>query len=263
MGLREKSDARVKTLSGGQQRRLDVGLGIVGNPELMFLDEPTTGFDPSARRGAWELVRALTGGGTTVILTTHYLDEAEELADRAAVIARGRIVAIGPPRSLGGPTSGRPPSVSTCRTAPPVPSCGWRHAPAPAATSRSRPTTRWPCSTSSLAGRSSGASRSTGSVSNGSHSRTSTSDSWGHRPQHPRRPREHRRRAAGMTVTPTVKRASAHDLYLVGRQVHYEQLAFWRNPFGAIFTVGFSVVFLLLLAAGVARHASATSATSG
>ncbi|HUZ19699.1 MAG TPA: ABC transporter ATP-binding protein [Acidimicrobiales bacterium] len=102
VGLGEKADARVKTLSGGQQRRLDVGLGIVGNPELVFLDEPTTGFDPSARRGAWDLVRALSGGGTTVILTTHYMDEAEALADRVAVIARGRIVAIGPPRSLGG-----------------------------------------------------------------------------------------------------------------------------------------------------------------
>ena len=85
-GLAEKADDRVKTLSGGQQRRLDLGLGIVGNPELLFLDEPTTGFDPSARRGAWDLVRALTGGGTTVILTTHYMDEAEALADRVAVI---------------------------------------------------------------------------------------------------------------------------------------------------------------------------------
>ncbi len=102
VGLDEKRDARVKTLSGGQQRRLDVGLGIVGNPELVFLDEPTTGFDPSARRGAWELVRRLTGGGTTVVLTTHYMDEAQALADRIAVIAAGHIVAEGTPQSIGG-----------------------------------------------------------------------------------------------------------------------------------------------------------------
>jgi len=102
VGLGEKADDRVKSLSGGQQRRLDLGLGIVGNPDLLFLDEPTTGFDPSARRGAWEVVRALTGGGTTVVLTTHYMDEAEALADRVAVINAGRIVAEGAPESLGG-----------------------------------------------------------------------------------------------------------------------------------------------------------------
>ncbi len=102
VGLREKADSRVKALSGGQQRRLDLGLGIVGNPELVFLDEPTTGFDPSARRGAWELVESLTGGGTTVILTTHYMDEAEALADRVAIIAKGEIVTTGTPDSIGG-----------------------------------------------------------------------------------------------------------------------------------------------------------------
>ncbi len=102
VGLGEKADSRVARLSGGQQRRLDVGLGIIGRPELVFLDEPTTGFDPSARRGAWDLVRSLTAGGTTVILTTHYMDEAEALADRVAVVAAGRVVAQGPPSSLGG-----------------------------------------------------------------------------------------------------------------------------------------------------------------
>jgi ABC-2 type transport system ATP-binding protein len=106
VGLEEKADDRVKSLSGGQQRRLDLGLGIVGNPNLLFLDEPTTGFDPSARRGAWEVVRALTGGGTTVLLTTHYMDEAEALADRVAVINAGRIVAMGAPESLGGRDEG-------------------------------------------------------------------------------------------------------------------------------------------------------------
>jgi ABC-2 type transport system ATP-binding protein len=102
VGLETKANARVKTLSGGQQRRLDLGLGIVGNPELLVLDEPTTGFDPSARRDAWELIRSMTGGGTTVILTTHYMEEAEALADRVAVINAGRIVAEGTPESLGG-----------------------------------------------------------------------------------------------------------------------------------------------------------------
>ncbi len=102
VGLETKADARIKNLSGGQQRRLDLGLGIVGNPELLVLDEPTTGFDPTARRGAWDLVRAMTGGGTTVILTTHYMDEAEALADRVAVINSGRIIAQGTPASLGG-----------------------------------------------------------------------------------------------------------------------------------------------------------------
>ena len=102
VGLVDKADARVKTLSGGQQRRLDVGLGIIGAPELLFLDEPTTGFDPSARRGAWELVEKLKGEGTTIILTTHYMDEAQHLADRVVVINRGEIVAAGTPETIGG-----------------------------------------------------------------------------------------------------------------------------------------------------------------
>ena len=102
VGLESKANERVKKLSGGQQRRLDLGLGIIGNPALLVLDEPTTGFDPTARRGAWDLVRSMTGGGTTVILTTHYMDEAEALADRLAVINGGRIIAEGTPASLGG-----------------------------------------------------------------------------------------------------------------------------------------------------------------
>src|SRR5581483_3586072 len=102
IGLAEKADAKVKSLSGGQQRRLDVGLGIVGNPALLFLDEPTTGLDPAGRRTSWELVGRLAGEGTTVILTTHYLEEAETLANQVAIIAGGKIVANGPPGSLGG-----------------------------------------------------------------------------------------------------------------------------------------------------------------
>jgi ABC-2 type transport system ATP-binding protein len=105
-GLAEKATARVNSLSGGQVRRLDVALGIVGDPALLFLDEPTTGFDPAARRGAWELVRSLSGAGTTIVLTTHYMDEAQALADDVAVLAHGRIVATGSPESLGGRATG-------------------------------------------------------------------------------------------------------------------------------------------------------------
>jgi ABC-2 type transport system ATP-binding protein len=106
VGLTEKADQRVKTLSGGQQRRLDVGLGIVGRPELLFLDEPTTGLDPSGRRESWELIRALAAEGTTVLLTTHYMDEVEALADRVAVLSKAEIVATGTPISLGGRDAG-------------------------------------------------------------------------------------------------------------------------------------------------------------
>ncbi|WP_405145239.1 ABC transporter ATP-binding protein [Sphaerisporangium sp. NBC_01403] len=102
VGLTEKAGNRVRQLSGGQRRRVDVALGVVGNPELLFLDEPTTGFDPEARRGFWDLVESLAHDGTTIVLTTHYLDEAEALADRVAVIAEGRIVAEDRPATLGG-----------------------------------------------------------------------------------------------------------------------------------------------------------------
>src|SRR6201991_2475029 len=102
VGLTDKRNARVRQLSGGQRRRLDVALGIVGRPELLFLDEPTTGFDPEARRQFWELIKTLREDGTTIVLTTHYLDEAEALADRIAVIAAGPIVAEGAPDTLGG-----------------------------------------------------------------------------------------------------------------------------------------------------------------
>lgn len=102
VGLVEKRDARVLSLSGGQQRRLDVAIGLVGDPDLIFLDEPTTGFDPSARRESWEMVRNLAALGKTILLTTHYMDEAQYLADRVAVIAAGRFVAEGTPETLAG-----------------------------------------------------------------------------------------------------------------------------------------------------------------
>jgi len=100
VGLVDKRNARVKTLSGGQKRRLDLGVALVGDPDLVFLDEPTTGFDPAARRAAWEMIRSLRSLGKTVLLTTHYLDEAEQLADRVAVMREGVIVRIGTPREL-------------------------------------------------------------------------------------------------------------------------------------------------------------------
>jgi ABC-2 type transport system ATP-binding protein len=101
VGLETKQDALVRTLSGGQQRRLDLALALVGDPELIFLDEPTTGFDPAARRAAWDAIRSLRDLGKTVVLTTHYLDEAQELSDRVAIIKDGRILAIGTPGELG------------------------------------------------------------------------------------------------------------------------------------------------------------------
>jgi len=102
VGLSEKRDARTRDLSGGQRRRLDVALGILGDPELVFLDEPTTGFDPEARRQFWGLIEQLRAEGTTILLTTHYLDEAERLADRVGVILAGRLLEVGPPGTLGG-----------------------------------------------------------------------------------------------------------------------------------------------------------------
>ena len=104
VGLKDKRDVLVRRLSGGQRRRLDLGLGLVGDPELIFLDEPTTGFDPHARRQAWETLRSLRELGKTILLTTHYLDEAEHLADRVAVLGQGKIVAVGPPSELIGDT---------------------------------------------------------------------------------------------------------------------------------------------------------------
>jgi ABC-2 type transport system ATP-binding protein len=107
VGLEEKADVRASKLSGGQQRRLDVALAMIGDPELLFLDEPTTGFDPSARRQAWEVIGGLRNLGKTVFLTTHYMDEAQVLADRVAIISAGRIVASGSPEELGGEREAR------------------------------------------------------------------------------------------------------------------------------------------------------------
>ncbi len=111
VGLEGKADARARSLSGGQQRRLDVGMALIGDPELLFLDEPTTGFDPSARRQAWETIAGLRDLGKTVFLTTHYMDEAQRLADRVTIIAAGEVVARGTPEDLGDRES-RPAKIS-------------------------------------------------------------------------------------------------------------------------------------------------------
>jgi ABC-2 type transport system ATP-binding protein len=116
MGLEEKADVRTRKLSGGQLRRLDFALALVGDPELIFLDEPTTGFDPQARRAAWETIRSLRELGKTILLTTHYLDEAQALADRVAIVKDGRVLAIGPPQELGAhPPGAHPPGAARYR----------------------------------------------------------------------------------------------------------------------------------------------------
>lgn len=106
VGLAEQRDRRINKLSGGQKRRVDLAVALAGDPELLFLDEPTTGFDPSARRNAWEMIRGLVALGKTIFLTTHFMDEAQVLADRVAIIAKGRIVIEGPPETLGGRSDG-------------------------------------------------------------------------------------------------------------------------------------------------------------
>jgi ABC-2 type transport system ATP-binding protein len=117
MGLQEKADVRTRKLSGGQLRRLDFALALVGDPELIFLDEPTTGFDPQARRAAWETVRSLRELGKTILLTTHYLDEAQALADRVAIVKDGCVLAIGPPRELRTSPLAHPPGAAHYRVA--------------------------------------------------------------------------------------------------------------------------------------------------
>jgi ABC-2 type transport system ATP-binding protein len=123
VGLSEERNRRTNKLSGGQQRRLDVGVGLAGDPDLLFLDEPTTGFDPAARRGAWDLITNLKSLGKTVLLTTHYMDEAEHLADRVAIIVQGRIVAQGAPRDLAKGEHAAVIRFALARDAPPLPAC--------------------------------------------------------------------------------------------------------------------------------------------
>jgi ABC-2 type transport system ATP-binding protein len=170
--LADERDVRVQTLSGGQQRRLDLALGLVGDPELLFLDEPTTGFDPGARRRAWSTIRSLCSLGKTVVLTTHYMDEAQALADRVAVLVEGKIIALGPPEQLAGRTGCRPRSASACPRRCACPIC-----PASRETGRAcscaRPS-RSPSRTGSPDGRWKRASRWTASPSPSRRWKTST-----------------------------------------------------------------------------------------
>ena len=149
-GLQEKADVRSRKLSGGQLRRLDFALALVGDPELLFLDEPTTGFDPAARRTAWELVRSLRALGKTILLTTHYLDEAQALADRVAIVKDGRVLAIGPPRELGThppgthlPEPTHPPRTTASPTATPRASWSSTRLTTPPACCTRSPPKRW------------------------------------------------------------------------------------------------------------------------
>ena len=207
VGLTDKRDARVSTLSGGQKRRLDLGIALVGDPELVFLDEPTTGFDPAARRSAWEMIRSLRALGKTILLTTHYLDEAQQLADRVAVIRAGLIVAQEPPRSSSAALAGRRSVTGST-----------------ASSSCSRPTTRPGCCTSSPARRSPKDARSSSSRCDGPRSRTSTSSSS------PRSPTRRRKRRED-------PRASAR----------FEQRLFWRSREAAVFIFIFPILLYALL----------------
>ena len=244
IGLAAKADDRVKRLSGGQQRRLDVGLGIIGNPELLFLDEPTTGLDPSGRRETWELIRRLAADGTTVLLTTHYMDEVEALADQVAVLFGQEIVASGTPSSIGGRDLGSvtirfrlPDGVSASDLPVDVSAAGdglveihtenelqvLARPDRLGAGGRPRP------------------ARSVGAAGL----------ARGRLP----RPDEVGRVSAvsepGVAVE-APERGSFRgwsDAGLVARQVGFEQLSFWLNPIGALMTIAFSVVFLILLGA--------------
>ncbi len=232
VGLAEKVGARVKTLSGGQLRRLDVALGLVGDPELLFLDEPTTGFDPSARRQAWTMIERLRSLGKTVLLTTHYMDEAQQLADRVVVVVEGRVVADGPPGSIGNRATakvrirfrlpagtaaddlpmvparvdsehGRDRGRSAHGGAPPADRLGTRAERRPSRTHRGSTVTR---------GRLSGPHR-------------------GNR-------REHEARGPPMSLV--------RDAV---RQTGWEQRMYWRNPGAAGFTFAFPLMFLVVFTA--------------
>ena len=234
VGLGEKAGARVKTLSGGQQRRLDLALGLVGDPDLLFLDEPTTGFDPSARRRSWELIESLRELGKTILLTTHYMDEAQNLADRVAIMAAGRVVAAGTPDSLGGRDEGeamisfRLPAGAAVADLP----AGLPGRPAPredrvelrttepTGPSTSSPAGRWPGGGAGRADRDQ-------AVPGG------------------RLPRAHQRPGAGPCLTAAAPGPAVRPGPALAPGPAQNKL-FLRNPFSAFFSLAFPVMFLLL-----------------
>ena len=234
--LEASRDTRAGTLSGGQRRRLDLALALIGDPDVLFLDEPTTGFDPHARRQAWSTIRSLCDLGKTVVLTTHYMDEAQNLADRVAVMVAGEIVAIGPPESLGRPRR--------AADRDPLRTPRGRDARRPAATAR-------------LVGRGGrrGGARHDPRGSGGdphpqrlgararSAARGPVAD-----PAHPggRLPGPHGRRARGGPAMTTTAFPIRRDLALTAWQVRYAQRAFWRNRRGAVLSIAFPLMFLIV-----------------
>ena len=255
---------RVRKLSGGQRRRLDLAVGLSGDPELLFLDEPTTGFDPTARRQAWDMVKRLTGSGRTVLLTTHFMDEAQLLADRLAVLVDGRIVAEGTPAEV---VAGE--SAQTLIRVRVRRRCA-RHAGCPGLRSRRQQQRRrgraahrradpnW-CTTS-RAGPSTPASCSTSCPSAARPWRMPTwtwsgATGTGTAPRGGRGPPADRGAGSTMTVA-----------RLIVRQVRYENTAFWRNPAAAFFTFVFPLIFMVLfnmiLAVGVHRHGERGAAST-
>ena len=251
IGLTEKADDRIKRLSGGQQRRLDVGLGIIGNPDLLFLDEPTTGLDPSGRRETWDLIRLLAAAGTTVLLTTHYMDEVEALADRVAVLFGQEIVASGTPVSIAGRDLG----AVTIRFRLPE-GVALESLPVPAEPSGDglvaihtedelqvlHDLTGW-----ALAGHHALPGLSVLRVSLEDIYLGLTEGSGSQRDNGSEAAVASGRAAVSATELP-VKGSfrGVSDLPLVARQVRFEQLSFWLNPIGAVLTIGFSVVFLVI-----------------
>ena len=245
IGLREKADERIKKLSGGQQRRLDVGLGIIGNPDLLFLDEPTTGLDPAGRRDTWDLIKRLSAAGTTVLLTTHYMDEVEALAQRVAVLFGQEIVASGTPSSIGGRDLG---AVTIRFRLPEGVALGeLPMAAEPAGDGQVvihtedelrvlHELTGWALAGGHALGGAVGAARVAG----------------GHLPRTDEVGRMSARVGSDAGALEVPEKGSFRglsDLPLVARQVWFEQLSFWLNPIGALMTIAFSVIFLILLGA--------------
>ena len=225
VGLEEKRDARVDKLSGGQQRRLDVAIGLAGDPELLFLDEPTTGFDPSARRHAWDMVKGLTALGKTVFLTTHFMDEAQFLAGRVAVISHGQIVAEGPPSTLGGRDTMQ--TVIRFRLAGEVDG-----GPPMGQVATDRRDVRGPC------GR--------------PHEGAARADELGARPRHAVRARGGHAANVGGRLPPAHRRRARDGMSAAGltlRQVRFTNKSFWRNPASAFFTFAFPLMFLVIFTA--------------
>ena len=259
VGLAGQARQKVRNLSGGQKRRLDLALGLIGRPELLFLDEPTTGFDPAARRDAWDLVRDLRAQGITVMLTTHYMDEAQALADRLAVISAGQVVAEAPrPPSAAGPGPGPDPVRAAGRLPPRRPAARRGNDRRRAGQHRDR-------------GADGGAARShrlgTAPGRGAGRAHRGPAQPGRRLPAPHRRDRAERKEHVMATVTHQAhrprqrgitRRALRHDAALAWHQVRYEQLSFWRNPQSAFFTFVFPVVIIVLFA-GLFRSAGRSS----